>query len=177
MLPKAWTAYCDGSDEYLVVTAGSNYSEYAAGGASTGTTVRTSYAKLRIDPVALTIDVDDQTFATSTGGPLQHGSSGIAVMSMPYGVAMDCVNNFSSTGVANIDLTGTPFVVTNAFADHGNKGSGSAVSANGGRQVAITGGGYCGWDQPTAYTVNGPQGNPFNPTTTPAPNITLAYTP
>jgi hypothetical protein len=127
--------------------------------------------------VALTIDIDDQTYATSSGGQLTHGSSGISVTSMPYGVAMDCDNNYSSTGVAKIDLTGTPFVVTNTFADHGNKSAGSAADANGGRQVAISGGGYCGWDAPSAYAVNGPQGNPFNPTTTPAPNVTLAYTP
>ncbi len=63
----------------------SNSSEYVAGGASPGTTVRTAYTRLRLDPTTLTVDTGDQRFATSTG-ELTHDPD--TVKAMPHAVAM-----------------------------------------------------------------------------------------
>ncbi|HTR52748.1 MAG TPA: GON domain-containing protein [Kofleriaceae bacterium] len=171
---QPWTAYCNGADEYLTVAAVNNYGQYAAGGASSGTTVTTNYSKLRIDPTSWKIDVNDETFAMSSGGPLTHGSSGLEVQSMPLAVAMDCVTNYSATGLAEIALGGTPFVVTNRWTDFGNKGSGSATASDS-ATISITGGGFCGWDAPVGY-VGTTGGNPFNPTGVSA-TVAVSYAP
>ena len=91
---KGWTAFCHAMGtapaEFLSlphVGPGSNFSQYTAGGASSGTTVLTRYAKVRIDPASLLVDISDQTFSTSSGS-LMNGST--TVTSMPYGVAMSC---------------------------------------------------------------------------------------
>lgn len=171
-----WTAYCNGSNEYLTVSAASNFGQYAAGGASAGTTRTTNYARIRVYPFTLLVDINDETFAKSTGGPLTHSSSDQTVTSMPFAVAMDCVDNNSHTGQAEIDLTGTPFVVTSAWVDKGNNGSGAATSMSNGAIVMITGGGFCGWDQPSGYVPTGYQGNPFNPVGV-GSNVSLMYAP
>jgi len=158
---KPWTALCHGGHEYLTLPtgSGSNYGQYTAGGKSPGTDVRTSYARVRVDPATLKIDICDQTFASSTGmlmhDPAFNGPD--PVTSMPLGVAMDCAGNGSATGVGNIDLTGVPFVVSTTWSRGGNSAGGSAVATGSGRVVAITGGGNCGWDAPS-----GSPGNPFN---------------
>ncbi|NOK23356.1 GON domain-containing protein, partial [Corallococcus carmarthensis] len=153
-----WTAYCHDMAgtprEYLTLVrtdAGSNFSQYTAGGASPGTDVRTSYTRLRIDPITLRVDTADQTFASSTGA-LTHSPD--TVTAMPYGVAMACR---ASQGVGNIDLRGTPFTVeASAFGVGGADASGAAVSSEEGQVVTLSGGGACGWV--------GPQGsyNPYN---------------
>jgi hypothetical protein len=170
-----WTAYCNGSDEYLTVDPATNYGQYAAGGRSAGTTVTTNYMRVRIFVEGLTINVNNQTFAASTGGPLMNASTGMMVDSMPLGIAMDCVNNFSATGQAEIDLTGNPFVVTSAWVIDGNKGSGAAISMNGGATVMITGGGNCAWDMPSGYVPTN-QGFPFDPTGI-GSNVSVSYAP
>ncbi len=73
------------------------------------------------------------------------------------GTAMDCSGDNSQTGVGSIDLTGVPFVVTASWNKGGNNPGGAATKMNGGRVVAITGGGNCGWDAPA-----GSPSNPFN---------------
>ncbi|MFL6054038.1 MAG: GON domain-containing protein [Actinoallomurus sp.] len=130
-----------------------NFSQYTAGGASPGTNVRTTFTKLRVDPRTLTVDIGDQTFATSTGS-LRHGST--TVTSMPYGVAMSCTSK--ANGLGNIDLQDTPFRVDNTFATGGFKASGSATPSPSGQVVDLRGGGFCGWTMsvPELY-------NPFNP--------------
>lgn len=155
---KPWTAFCHGGLEYLALPAGAanNYGQYSAGGASDGSDVRTSYTKVRLDPATAKLDISDQTFATSTG-MLQHGGSSTEVTSMPLGIAMDCVADGSHTGVASIDLTGTPFALTTNWATGGAHVGGSAMKSSANQKIAITGGGYCGWDAPTGA----PQ-NPFN---------------
>ncbi len=157
---KAWTAYCHAMGtapaEYLSlphVGPGSNFSQYTAGGASSGTTVLTRYAKVRIDPASLLVDISDQTFSTSTGS-VMNGST--TVTSMPYGVAMSC--DASPSGVGNIDLGGTPFaVVTGAFQQGGAGSSGTSTYSGSNRVVNLTGGGYCGWTCSNPATFN-----PFN---------------
>jgi hypothetical protein len=159
---KPWTVYCHNMDstptEYLRlknVGASANYGQYTAGGAAPGTSVRTQYTRVRIDPVTLNVHIGDQTFATSTG-QLTHG--GEAVTSMPFGVAMSC--DSTASGVANIDLTGTPFAVApSEFVQGGYFPSGTSTYSGDGQVVDITGGGYCGWTSPTPDTFN-----PFNQT-------------
>jgi hypothetical protein len=151
---KPWSAFCHDGSAYLSVT-GENYGQYTAGGQSNGSNVRTTYTRIAIDPVALTLDICDETFAASVG-ELMHGTSGIYVTSMPLGVAMDCANNYSDTGVAAVDLTGTPFAIAATWSEGGNKPDGSAMVVSP-RAYQIMGGGYCGWNAPT----DAPD-NPFN---------------
>ncbi len=152
---QPWTASCEGSGttwrEYLQLT-GANYSQYTADGQ--GSNVRTTYTRVRIVPANAKIDIADQTHSTSAGS-LMHG--GTTVTSMPFGVAMDCAGNNSDSGVARIDLGGTPFVISDQFQLRGAQPDGSATSSNNGRQVSLSGGGNCGWiaANPAPY-------NPFN---------------
>ena len=156
-LAKPWTAHCFNMPwapaEYLKlhnVGSSANFSQYTAGGPSPGTSVRTSYTKIRVDPVTLLVDISDQVFSTSVG-QLTHGSD--QVTSMPFGVAMSC--DAGPSGVANIDLTGTPFAVApNEFLQGGTAGSGSATYSSGGRVVNLTGGGFCGWTCASPATFN-----------------------
>ncbi|GAA0321679.1 hypothetical protein NE235_18900 [Actinoallomurus spadix] len=129
-----------------------NFSQYTAGGASPGTSVRTAFTKVRVDPKSLTVDIGDLTFATSTGS-LRHG--GTTVTGMPYAVAMSCTAQ--PNGVGNVDLQDTPFRVDNAFAAGGFNASGSAAPSANGQVVNLHGGGYCGWVTPAPALYN-----PFN---------------
>ncbi|MFT7582847.1 MAG: hypothetical protein ACI9MR_004531, partial [Myxococcota bacterium] len=77
------TVHCAGMDDpaaearaYIDLPStapGANTSRYLAGGGSFGTPVETTYAKVRFDPATLTVDIGDQTFATSNGGRLGDG--------------------------------------------------------------------------------------------------------
>ncbi|MCP2269927.1 GON domain-containing protein [Actinokineospora diospyrosa] len=131
-----------------------NYSQYTAGGASPGTNVRTAFTKLRVDPKTLTVDINDTTFATSSG-TLTHG--GDRVTSVAYAVAMAC-NGSAGVGQANLDLRGTAFTVASTFAPGGFTPFGTATPSSDGQVVALTGGGYCGWNAPSAGVYN-----PYNP--------------
>ncbi|GMU06196.1 GON domain-containing protein [Corallococcus caeni] len=156
---KRWTAWCKDMagtpKEYLPLVHtedGANYSQYTAGGNSPGTDVRTRYTRVRMNPVTLAVDTGDQTFATSTGA-LRHVDKE-PVTAMTYAAAMGC----SRTGLANVDLRGTPFSVrSGAIGKFGPSSSSSwwAFSANN-QVVEMRGYGGCGWV--------GPQGsyNPFN---------------
>ena len=136
--------------EYLTLsnTGGNfNYSQYTGGGAVPGTSVRTNYAKLRLNPATLQVDIGDKTFSSSTGGPLTHG---ITFTSMPYGVAQACISGYNPAGTANIDLTGTPFQVADIFITEGFAAAGSVSPASVSPTspaaiVNLTGGGFCGW--------------------------------
>jgi hypothetical protein len=156
---QAFQVYCKGmatstAAEYLALvnTGGNfNFSQYTAGGTSHGTNVKTNYTKVRLDPATLLVDISDQTFSTSTGS-LAQGSN--PVSSMPYGVAMACGG---SNGVGNIDLTSTPFNVTDTFDVGGFQAGGSATFSSNGQVVALSGNGNCGWiaSDPAPF-------NPFN---------------
>ncbi len=172
---KPWTAYCHTGVEYLsAANPTTNYGQYTAGNKSPGTNVRTTYARMRIDPMTLQIDVCDRVFTTSTGS-LSHDPAfndpDIPVSSMPLGAAMDCGGNGSQNGVAAIDLSGTPFVVTSDWSRGGNGNAGNTNKSGGGRAVSITGGGNCGWNAPI-----GSPNNPFN-TCTSLKVIALQYSP
>jgi hypothetical protein len=147
---------------------GFNYSQLTAGGYWPGETVRTVFTKVRIDPATLTVDIGDLTFATSTGTvTTNHGGT---VSAVPFAVAADCltdgnVANAVGQGVANIDLTGTPFDVRSVFATEGYYPAGTvngvAVNVNKlpaitqqvpqARIVKLTGGGQCGATGPDGF--------------------------
>ncbi len=163
---KPWTAFCDASgSEYLSLTS-PNFSQYSRG----GTDVRTTFTKIRVlvSTGSFVVDIDDKTFTTSTGS-LMH--SGTLVTSMPYAVAMDCEGSNNQSGVAAIDLTGTPFVVTDPFENRGSAAAGGSTVAEGGRRVTLTGGGNCGWRAPAPAPFN-----PFN-TIGSSPILDLGYAP
>jgi hypothetical protein len=175
---KPWTAYCAlmnaGPMEFLTLRTGTdlNFSQYSAGGASIGNDVRTTYERVRIDPVTLQIDINNQMFATSTGA-LLHSLLGVPVTAMPFGVAMSCGG---APGSANIDLTGTPFVVADPFAIGGWVPNGSVTKSADERQVTLTGEGYCGWN-----AAEGAPHDPMNGTSNGSPAMAfvldLAYQP
>jgi hypothetical protein len=149
-----WQAWCLDMDstprEYLILAMtgdGRNFSEYVPG-IWPGTTVQTSYTRVRIDPYCFVVDISDQTFATSTG-ELAHGNVPVVVTSMPYGAAMDCVAPNSMTGRANIDLRGTPFAVPGEpYTADGNAVNWEVVPSFDGQVVDLRAGGYCGSIRP-----------------------------
>ncbi|MBN9685696.1 MULTISPECIES: GON domain-containing protein [unclassified Corallococcus] len=156
---KRWTAWCQDMAgtprEYLPLVHtedGANYSQYTAGGNSPGTDVRTRYTRVRLNPVTLAVDTGDQTFATSTGS-LKHVDRE-PVTAMTYAAAMGC----SRTGLANVDLRGTPFSVPTGGIGRAGPSSESSWWAfhDSNQVVEMHGYGGCGWV--------GPQGsyNPFN---------------
>lgn len=157
---KPWLAYCAdmamGPSEYLPLVAvlgDHNFSQYTAGGASPGSNVRTSYLRLRIDPVTFAVDIGDQRFAVSSGS-LKHSFSD-PVSSMPFGVAMSC--DGTASGLANIDLRGTEFTLVSTFQAVGNAATGGAMTSSDLQQADLTGGGACGWTGTPAVPFN-----PFN---------------
>lgn len=156
--------------EYLTLanTGGSyNFSQFTAGGFWPNSTVRSTFTKIRIDPTTLLVDIDDLTFATSTS--TQWPNAWLA-----YGVAADCAGTGAHTGIANIDLTGTPFVVYSKFYIDGYYPGGTAVVDGqpvaltpgpgttpagswvfvAGKTVDLTGGGYAGAIGPVGYNSN-----------------------
>jgi hypothetical protein len=135
--------------------SGQNFSQFTVGGTISGTTVVTSYTAIRLDPtpvstspVTFRANIADQTFATTTGSACCLGPEHIT--SMPYATAADCNTPFSATGVADIDLTGTGFVLASSqtFTVGGFEAAGSTIRVN--PQIAVlSGGGFCGFNAPT----------------------------
>ena len=128
----------------LVNTAsGANFSQYTAGGATPGTNVVTSYTRVRLNPSTLMVNIGDQTYSSSTG--TLSGPGGVTVTSMPFATAMACIGGGNAAGLANIDLTGTPFAVNDTFLVQGSGPAGGAAFSPGKQVVNVSGGGYCGW--------------------------------
>jgi hypothetical protein len=169
---KPWTAFCAAMAttplEYLSLTE-ANSAQYTSGGASPGTT----YTKVRFDPAALKINISDRRFAASQG-MLNHSGDGTMVTSMPYGVAMDCQGNNSTSGVALIDLTATKFALTgaNEFAEGGNMSNSSIQPTSNNQRATINGGGNCGWVAPVGAPMN-----PFNDNVTNGAILEVVYQP
>jgi hypothetical protein len=132
---EPWIAFCHGMDsipaEFLVLpntAAGQNYSLLNDGA---GNTVTTSYTRLRVDGTHLLVDVDDRTFATSTG------TSG-TTSAMPYGTAEGCTIG-SNFGKLDVDLRGTPFAIpVGTFANGGNNPTGGATATNNNQTIDAT---------------------------------------
>lgn len=143
---KPWKAYCHdmasgASKEYLsLIGTEANFSQYTAGFGTSGTNVRTSYAKVRIDPFTLLVDTQDGTFATSTGS-LTQGS--VVVTSVRYAYAASC--DAQPSGVANVNLQGTPFTISrDAFTFIGFDPVGIVMFSANDQIADLTGGGFCG---------------------------------
>lgn len=159
---KPWSAYCAEMSRtpkaYLILQstdAGHNFSQYTSGGAVFGTNARTSYTRIRIDPVTLRVDTADETFSSSIGSVDMGGN---IITAMPFATAANCNYDDSSpdyAGIANVDLTGTPFVVESEFYLGGYMTFGDAVFGAGGRTVDLRVYGYCGWLSADSAT-NGP---------------------
>ena len=173
---KPWTAFCAHMAttplEYLSLT-GVNAAQYVSGGGSPGSDVKTTYTKVRFDPVSLKIDIRDRAFSSSQG-TLNHSNMGTMVTSMPYAVAMDCHGNNSNSGLASIDLSGTPFALTGraAFAEGGNHPGSSFQPDATNQRATIRGGGFCGW-----YAPAGTPQDPFNDNVTDGKLLALIYQP
>jgi hypothetical protein len=154
--------YCHdmaGTPREYVTLGAVNFSQYTAGGAAPGVNVRTTFTRLRIDPETLTVDVNDLTFATSTGTVTQSGSGGTFVItSMAYGVAASC--DGAPSGVGRVDLGGTAFVLDDTFQLGGFMPSGGAAVSPDNRGADLTGGGFCGGITPAPYIFD-----PTNPST------------
>ena len=146
---KPWLAYCHDMAgtpaEYLQlvnIDGDFNFSQYTAGGASPGSNVRSHYYRIRLDPATLLVNtayVDDPDYSVSSGA-LDDGTN-----SMSYAQAQACITPENDAGLANVDLTGTPFVVAeNAFVTEGFRPAGGATYSADRKVVDLTGGGHCG---------------------------------
>lgn len=145
---KGWSAFCVMSAVpatylNLVNTGNANFAQYTAGGARPGVNVHTTYQRVHIDPVSLQVDPNDTTFSSSTGQIMDN--AGGSATQVGYGAACDCIGSFSQTGIANVDLNGTPFAVApDAFETSGFRSAGNAVYSADGKVVNLIGGGFCG---------------------------------
>ncbi len=151
---RPWSAYChdmaNTQADYLPLVAlgeGRNFSQYSASEETPGTDLRTRFTRVRIDPVTFAVEFDDVTFSSSTGG-VEHGD--FLFTEMPYGVASGCGYNDDeiADGIANVDLTGTPFRIIDNFCTLGASAHGGAVLSQSDQVADITGGGFCGWTSP-----------------------------
>jgi hypothetical protein len=136
---KPFVAWCDtDGDTFLSLPTGSgrNFSQYLK---VDGTSVATTWTKVRLDPVAMTLDMNDIQFSTSTGG-----IPGWNKYYAAFGEAGDCVAPTSSTGRANVDLSGLPFAVSATWKTAGWYAAGGYTKSSNDQIVNVTGGGYCG---------------------------------
>lgn len=172
---KPWDAFCVMSIipaltyvNLVNSTSNQNFSQFTTGGTATGTSVRTNFSKILIDPATLYIDSNDKRFATSQGS-LTYGGTTV-VTSMAYASAMGCVSG-NSNGVANVDLTGTAFAVqSGALALGGTGATGMTTPSPDGKTkvINLTGGGGCGWNSATGGT---------NPSKNSGAPLRLVYSP
>ena len=162
---RPWQAWCVDMDatprEYLILAvagSGFNFSQFVPGPEQQGTTVRTTYLRVRIDPHDFLVDISDQRFSTSTG-QLTHGRT--EVTSMPYGVAMACTACKSAGGRGNIDLRGTPFTVSpEQYIIGGWEFTGATIASSNNQVLDLVAGGCCGYITPAPIELN--VESPFN---------------
>ena len=158
---RPWRAYCadmtSAPIEYLTLPTNSTWSMYRAGGRAIGSDVTTRFDKVRIDPVTLKLDITDTTFAVSEGS-LTH-IDGSKITEMPLGVAMSCGGGYAT---ANVDVQGTPFLLTTDFATGGDAGHvGNADLWQNHDVMEMWADGDCGFVGPTSLTnaMKAPQGS------------------
>ena len=105
--------------EYVTLHSANNYSEWPASYNSqgqcwrSGTTIRTAFQRIRIDPSSGVVDVTDQTFSTTVGGPLQdHGAdtkaTGPRLKAADYATA-SASNHDMNKGAGPADQDRQPF--------------------------------------------------------------------
>lgn len=156
-----WQAWCRDMDqepaEYLILPMsgdGLNFAQYTAD----GTTVRTTYSRVRIDPQSFLVDISDQTFSRSTG---QAMVGMMVVTSIPYAVAMDYTGHTPEhLGLGNVDLRGTPFTVSSTqWFVFGQTPDGLAVPSWDDQVVDLQVAGAIGYIVPTAVDPGCPCNN------------------
>ena len=120
------------------VSAGYNYSSCGK-----SSPLVTQYTKVAYDPVTVAIDPSDTTFSTTSGTTFNWCNGAVA-----YATARDCTSFSSSSGRANVDVTGTGFKLgANTWTLSGYYPAGTATFS-GTTVVNISGGGYCGDNLP-----------------------------
>ena len=159
--------------EFITLAEGSpNLSYFPSGGAARGSSVVTSFTRLRVCPWLLMVKTDDYTFATSGGALRQvywNGQRRLDVTEVPYATARDAAGHAPprairpspNRGQAQIDLRGTGFAVSST-ADFSPKGCGSFgviglptgcgadLTNTAQPRIALYGGGYAGRFTPVA---------------------------
>jgi hypothetical protein len=145
--------FCDTMDsspaEYLDVNPDTNYSTQLAGGYISGTNVVTRFSRVRIDPVTLTVKLDDFAYSSSTGF-----IDGWNMTRISYATGAAC-NWYGAGGNAGIDLTTTRFTITEQFCSVGWAQWGSYSPSSYTNQVTLTGGGQCGSEEPCTVSADG----------------------
>jgi hypothetical protein len=135
---RPWRAHCQDMAtstprEYLPLrrTGGDyNYGQFIYRVESSEEQVRTSYLKVRIDPVLMQIDIGDRTHVHRTGTVL---FGGVTLDAMAFGVAAYCTGEVIAVvggslprAAGNIDLAETGFALADTFCVH-NTTAGYAV--------------------------------------------------
>mmetsp|Transcript_30983 Transcript_30983/g.81101 ORF Transcript_30983/g.81101 Transcript_30983/m.81101 type:complete len:520 (+) Transcript_30983:49-1608(+) len=152
--------------EYLSLPFEGNYAEYLCGPRCkerhpTSSTVTTVYAKVRLNPCSLEVDVQDRTFASSTGS-ITHGDDKIETV--PFGVAASCEDAggaMTHPGKSMIDLGGTALMVESTWTHQGEDSYAKVTFTDMHHQQAtIEGGGFCGQASPVGFQM-------YEPPTTP----------
>jgi hypothetical protein len=133
--------------EYLTLqnTTNANYSTDVD---SSGGTLVTDFTKVRLDPATLRVDITDARFSATSGYVNYNNHYGPE----NYAVASDCAWYYTAGGTANVDVTGTPFYVNDTFIPQGYGQAGSSTFSSNDQVVNLTGGGYCGDNEPSGHT-------------------------
>lgn len=76
------------------------------------------FDKVRIDPETLMLDIGDLTFAVSNGTAFDRNNN--LIDRLPLGVVMACAGELST---GQVSVSGSPFVITEAFATTGDAGA------------------------------------------------------
>jgi len=113
-------------------------------GAVDTNTVVTMWTGLNINLSTYLVNNGDFTYSTSSG-QCHHYS---VTSQVPFGTAFDCSGGGSKSGVAQIDLTGTNWIIDDSWAIGGYQPGGNALLSSNNQIANITGGGNCGWNAP-----------------------------
>lgn len=159
----AVTLYChdmaNSPRDYLNLPAAANGGNFSLISYPEGAII-TLYEKVRLNPSSLLIDSADRTFTAPaeslSGYSALSGEqlAGYPVTISDFAVATGCNRNQESTplGRANIDLTGTPFIISPeiAFTSYGGEVTeASSVVGEDGKTVNLAVNGRCGIIQPS----------------------------
>jgi hypothetical protein len=161
---RSYTVYCvemlEGpAREYLTLLAtgpGKNFASWAGEYQQPldARLLTTTYTRVRINPLSLKVATTDVSFAMSTAPVFGPGQM---LYSYNFASAGDCLSDGSQQGKANVDLTGTPFRITDSFRVDGWNPAGTVngVSVGWGGTLYVqsqvlntTGGGFCGGTTP-----------------------------
>jgi len=110
--------------------------------------VYTRFSKIRFDPITMTVNTSDYTYAKSTGN-CNHYKDQAITNTFPLGTAFDCEGAGSHTGKGNINLLETHFVIDDSFKYDGINAAGTFTFSNNNQVVNLTGGGNGGWICPS----------------------------